>query len=457
VGSPVRNLGDGTGAQKQVDYSLIAPAAPAAAASVFVTFTATDANSGDPVPAAADTLLATVVPRTSLAVSAGVTAPPDAVDNTVAIGTPFTVTATVANAAGAAGIGAAGTLSVSLPGGYALAGGESAAKPFATGVPVSWVVNAPLQPSGPDQIGVSISGIPPDENSGQPAQVTAGTAAIAMVTEGAAVSVSDVSEDLGVGTGVAPGGAADLDLLAFAVAYNVSDANASPARLDTVAITILDGDGRALGPQEVAQTLARVTQSLGGAAPYEVADPAANPVVISLLAGGSDRQIAPDGVVNAVVTVDLDADPRVKELRVGLRAGGLVVRDTGSEQRLGATDAQGRPLDGQITSGPLVVLSSNFEEYAHNYPNPFRAGTDQTRIAYFLETPASVNIRIYAMTGELVYEETIAAGDARAQAGPNESAWDGRNMNGEVVRNGVYVCVLNAGSKSAKFRIAVAK
>jgi hypothetical protein len=30
-------------------------------------------------------------------------------------------------------------------------------------------------------------------------------------------------------------------------------------------------------------------------------------------------------------------------------------------------------------------------------------------------------------------------------------------MKGEVVRNGIYVCVLNAGSKNAKIRIAVAK
>jgi hypothetical protein len=30
-------------------------------------------------------------------------------------------------------------------------------------------------------------------------------------------------------------------------------------------------------------------------------------------------------------------------------------------------------------------------------------------------------------------------------------------MKGEVVRNGIYVCVLSAGSNSTKFRIAVAK
>ncbi|HEX5132815.1 MAG TPA: FlgD immunoglobulin-like domain containing protein, partial [Candidatus Krumholzibacteria bacterium] len=100
---------------------------------------------------------------------------------------------------------------------------------------------------------------------------------------------------------------------------------------------------------------------------------------------------------------------------------------------------------------------SNFEEYVHNYPNPFRAGSQATKIAYFLERAAPVSLKIYALTGELVWEEAIAGGDARAQAGPQETQWDGRNSNGDVVRNGVYVCVISAGSKSTRFRIAVAK
>ena len=103
------------------------------------------------------------------------------------------------------------------------------------------------------------------------------------------------------------------------------------------------------------------------------------------------------------------------------------------------------------------MLSSNFEEYVHNYPNPFRAGSQSTRIAYFLDQASNVTLRIFALTGELVWEESIPSSDARGQAGPRETQWDGRNGSGEVVRNGVYVCVLNAGSKSVRFNIAVAK
>jgi len=68
-----------------------------------------------------------------------------------------------------------------------------------------------------------------------------------------------------------------------------------------------------------------------------------------------------------------------------------------------------------------------------------------------------VTIRVYAMTGELVWEQNISSSDPGGQTGAREALWDGRNGKGNVVRNGVYVCVLNAGSKSARFNIAVAK
>ena len=440
---------------RQVDFNVSAPLLPSASDELFVTFAALDTITGAPVPSAADTVVTTVVPRTSLAVSAAVTAPPEALDNTVAVSTQFTITATVANVAGAADIAAPGNLTLTLPARYSLASGQVAIKPFTAGVPVLWVVNASAQPSGPDQFAVTISTIPADENSGQPAQVTTGTANIAMVTEGSAVSVRDVSSAQNVGTGVAPGGATNLDILAFQITYNVTDTNVSPAEVDTVALTIIDKSGAALGPNVVAQTLKRLALDLGGATPYEVLNPGTNPVIISLKAGGTDRQINPDGSINAVVYLDLDPSPRATEFRVRVLGTGMVVRDPGSPQKLGVTDAQGQALD--LKSGPLVILSSNFEEYAHNYPNPFRAGSDETRIAYFMETPASVSIKIYAITGDLVHEESIPSSDPRAQSGPQETTWDGRNDKGEVVRNGVYVCVLNAGSKNAKFRIAVAK
>ena len=80
-----------------------------------------------------------------------------------------------------------------------------------------------------------------------------------------------------------------------------------------------------------------------------------------------------------------------------------------------------------------------------------------TRIAYFLDSPASVSIRIFDLTGQLVYDRQYSIGEAGTSAGPQEVEWDGRNMKGTLVRNGIYVCRITAGSNSATFKIAVAK
>jgi hypothetical protein len=319
-------------------------------------------------------------------------------------------------------------------------------------------VVAPPQPAGPQQIAVTITATPPDENSGQAALVVDGSASIAMVTEGSAVSVRDVSQALGIDVGPVPAGTAGVALLGFEIAYNASDASVADARIDTIAVTIVGDDGTPLGPSTIAATLSRLSIDIGGAAPYDVVDPSTNPIVVSFLAGPlAERQIAPDAVRNAVVSISLDGNPSATEFSAGLRSGALAVRDSQSGQRLGVTDSQGQPLDGAITSDPLVVLSAQFAEYVHNYPNPFRAGAQDTRIAYVMQSTGSVSVQVYDLTGDLVYEESIPAGDPRTQAGPQETTWDGRNGKGEVVRNGIYVCVLNAGGQTAKFRIAVAK
>jgi hypothetical protein len=463
VGQSTRSLGDGTGNPMSVPqndlFEVIAPASPGAG-NLFVTFTGIDQNTLQPVPTAADTVTVTTVPRAALTTTASVTAPPAATDNTVTIGTEFTATAQVANAPGAAGIASPGTLTIVLPTGYTLAGGETAAKPFTIAAPVSWQVVAPPQPAGPQQINVNISTVPPDENSGTAATVLDGTGTIAMVTEGSAVAVRDVSPSLGINVGPVPAGTSNIEMLGFEIAFNVSDINVAPARIDTIAVTIVGADGTPLGPSAVAQTLSQLSIDVAGTTPVAVVvnDPATNPVVVSFTSSpAGDRNIAPDGVRNAVVSVSLDANPAATEFSVGLRTGALKVRDSQSNQLLGVTDSNGQPLDGVITSDPLVILSSQFAEYVHNYPNPFRAGSQDTRIAYFMQSPGNVSVRVFAIDGNLVYEENIPGSDSRAQVGPQETTWDGRNGKGEVVRNGIYVCVVNAGGQSAKFRIAVAK
>ncbi|MCH7548763.1 MAG: T9SS type A sorting domain-containing protein, partial [Candidatus Krumholzibacteriota bacterium] len=381
------------------------------------------------------------------------------VDNIVSVGETFVVSAVVTNVAGGADVVPPAELTLDLSGatGYSL----PAANPvqtFIVGDTIRWDVRAPSQPSRPDQLSVSISAIPLDENSAQPAALAVGSVQIAVVTEGATIAVRDVSDFLGLDTAVVPGGARDVRKLGFEMTYTVTDPLVADARIDTVAITVLGESGAPLPASAVQGTLRRLFVELGGTQVYEVTAPFTNPVVVAIPGAASERMIPPDGTVTAIVGVDVHNSPPVQEIRLQVRGSGLRITDSGTGQNIAVIDdGTGQPLTGQLVSQPLVILSNRFEEYAHNYPNPFRAGSQSTRIAYFLDSSTSVSIKVYTITGELVYEESIPVGDPRTATGARETPWDGRNTKGEVIRNGVYVCVITAGSKSTKFRIAVAK
>lgn len=77
-----------------------------------------------------------------------------------------------------------------------------------------------------------------------------------------------------------------------------------------------------------------------------------------------------------------------------------------------------------------------------NFPNPFAAGREATRIVYFLRARATVSLEILSARGEAV--ATIVRGEPRAAGLHQADAWDGRNGRGETVYNGVYLARLTA-------------
>ena len=94
-------------------------------------------------------------------------------------------------------------------------------------------------------------------------------------------------------------------------------------------------------------------------------------------------------------------------------------------------------------------------ELLRNYPNPFNP---ETWIPYHLAEDADVNLRIYALSGELVRDidvghQIAAKYDTRSKA----IYWDGRNQFGEQVASGVYFYSLSAGDFSATRKMVILK
>ena len=79
-----------------------------------------------------------------------------------------------------------------------------------------------------------------------------------------------------------------------------------------------------------------------------------------------------------------------------------------------------------------------------NYPNPFHPQEEPTTIAWKLDDDATVTLRLYTQSGDLVRQEVFPRGGAGGRAGLNQWAWDGRNGDGSSVASGGYLLLIEA-------------
>ena len=182
-----------------------------------------------------------------------------------------------------------------------------------------------------------------------------------------------------------------------------------------------------------------------------------NPIRLQIANGaGGDAIIPPTVAKRITLSVSISQNAPLDQIAIAvLDTSGVFLRNTLSGERVALNE--GDFTGERLHSHDLTLMSSDFQEFVHNYPNPFRAGSEDTRIAYSMPSDGTVSVKIYSLTGAMVWEAQFGPGDPQGRAGPQEIQWDGLNMNGEIVRNGVYVCQLEAGGQTAQFKIAVAK
>ncbi len=118
-----------------------------------------------------------------------------------------------------------------------------------------------------------------------------------------------------------------------------------------------------------------------------------------------------------------------------------------------AWDAANNPNTAEID---FVVIGT--EELALtdvlNYPNPFR---DYTRFTFFLSEPALVTIKIYTVAGRLVKVISGIQGIGTFNWDDPLLVWDGRDEQGDLVSNGVYIYKICAEGLSGGFAEEIGK
>ncbi|NIM20224.1 MAG: DUF11 domain-containing protein [Candidatus Latescibacteria bacterium] len=109
---------------------------------------------------------------------------------------------------------------------------------------------------------------------------------------------------------------------------------------------------------------------------------------------------------------------------------------TSGVMSVGTIGGTGYPLK----SGTAHILGADNKEGFTNYPNPFAAGREETRITYYLDNQSYVTLELYTLWGAPV--KTLLSNKLSNPGLHQDVVWDGRNDEGDVVNNGVYYLVL---------------
>jgi hypothetical protein len=110
------------------------------------------------------------------------------------------------------------------------------------------------------------------------------------------------------------------------------------------------------------------------------------------------------------------------------------------------------------TSRDEVSAVIEFQDLAHNYPNPFSPREDEcTHLVFGLTESQAVSVYIYDLFGNLVLKrENIQGFKGLNDGGSNpDFNWDGKNSAGHTVADGGYLCVIKVGEDRYRIKIAV--
>jgi hypothetical protein len=88
-----------------------------------------------------------------------------------------------------------------------------------------------------------------------------------------------------------------------------------------------------------------------------------------------------------------------------------------------------------------------------SYPNPFHPPVQGTTLAWKLSDDASVKLRIFTASGDLVLERSFAKGAPGGTLGLNTWVWDGANGAGRTVASGGYLAFVEAQGNGATLHV----
>ncbi len=107
----------------------------------------------------------------------------------------------------------------------------------------------------------------------------------------------------------------------------------------------------------------------------------------------------------------------------------------------------------------FVIKGSSLDESFVVEANPVDPASAPARFTYELDESGTIEFRVFTLTGEEVYSKDYPEGTAGTETGEHELFWDGRNNDGYMVLNGVYVATITntRTGEQARIKIAIVK
>lgn len=450
-----------------VSWRLRAPLLAVTGQLIYVQVNGKDRNSGEERVGVSPTLGVDVVTRAQLALDGRISDPfSAAVDGEVGLNQIFTITASVENR-GVAQVNTPYRYGIILPNGYSTG---DPLEQVTTSNTVNWRIKARSTPSTSQEVIVLElrDPSPLDENSNRPADVRVQRVNVSIQTAPKNLVFKTLSSaEGGPEGGPVARGQADVVVMTLRLT-NDGKTTSSNILLRSLAFHLLDRNANAVAPNTAIKRLRVVSHNNPEKQFGQLSSiTAANPMIVAFtvldtLAGG-----VPDLVD---VLVDIADNVSAKSFQLAFVSSNDVdaIDEVEPQPRVAVKAESGTSgEDFDLYSVVLVPFDDKFETSFYNYPNPFVPnGAEKaiTHFSYFLPEDSEVDFRIFTLIGELVYAKSYKATDPQGRAGARRGSfgsglieWDGRNGNGDVVLNGVYLAVLKTKFGVTTTKVAVVK
>ncbi|RME01092.1 MAG: T9SS C-terminal target domain-containing protein, partial [Calditrichaeota bacterium] len=404
-----------------------------------------------------DPLEVQVVSKALLRLSAAITAPAAATDGIVSVNQQFEITGFVVNVGSAQVIGE-DQIRLVLPEGYSTS--DSLVKRTVNNQ-VSWRIKAKSTPSsGIETIKLILQKRPVDENTGREADVDVGEFAISIQTEPRLLLVWQQEARP---AGPTASGEQSLPMMSL-VLENLGSENSSAILLQALSFNVTEAGGQPISPADAIQRVQILSRNHQNRVLGELTEiPAANPMLVTLAQKDSILASVPDTID---VMVDLRNQVQVNSLQLGFTSSEAInAIDADSHERVQVVDKSGATGEQFVLQSETSVITESDYNNFYNYPNPFQPGQwpdAGTRFWYYLPSNSKVEFKILTLLGDLVYQKTFEANTPQGQAGGripgfNDIFWDGRNGDGKVVLNGVYIAILKTNAGVVTTKVAVTR